>query len=257
MALTFPATPADIIASSMRLLQALRPGETPSNSELTDFLARMNDMIDQANADRLNLLPSRASTLTAASAKASYTIGPSATDFNTARPVFIQSLSQVFNGVKLPIDIVDSTEFASVRDLAATAKLVEKAFCDFASPIATVYVWPVPAATPTFEMWSWTALATYATVLDPVDLPPAYSKWLQYDLAMNIAADLGTPGNVLQLIAPIAASSKADWRSLNEMYLTMATRGKNPNIGSPYASGATVAPPQLGGDIVMVPPGQR
>jgi hypothetical protein len=134
--------------------------------------------------------------------------------------------------------------------------VVEKLFCDFASPIATLRIWPTPPTAPTFEMWAWTPLATFVTVTDPIDLPPAYSKWLQYDLAMNIAADLGTPASILQLIAPIAASSKADMRAINELYLTAAMRGKNPTLGSPFASGSIVASPQLGGETVMVPPGQ-
>ena len=247
----------DVISSAMRLCGSLAPGETPNGSESTDFFQRLNDRIDELNADRGNLLPTTYTALAAGSAKATYAIGPSASDFNQARPVVIESFSHVVGGLQHDVEIVSSDNFASIRDRAATSLVVSKVFCDFAYPIANLHVWPVPSATPTFSMFAWTELSQFSTLYDTISFPPAWQKFLQFDLALNIAADLGTPDNILAQITPQAVQAFTNMRALNQQYFTTAKgnvmMGNIPTVGVPRTTGVDVVPPPLGSTFQMIP----
>lgn len=249
----------DIITSAMRLCGSLAPGETPNTSETDDFFQRLNDRIDQLNADRLNLLPPEATQLIAASAKNAYAIGPGATDFSQARPVVIESFSHVVGGLQHDVELVSSDNFASIRDRAASSLVVLKAFCDYGNPIATIKVWPVPSATPVFSMFAWTLIAEFASVFDTVALPPAWRKFLQWDLAVQIAADLGTPADIVNSFAGIAQQAYMDMRALNQQYVTTAKGnamlGNIPTIGVPRTTGVIAANPAPGGPVQMIPVG--
>jgi hypothetical protein len=248
----------DILTSAARLVGSLAPGETLNASETTDFFQRLNDRIDELNADRLNQLPPVATALAAASAKSTYTVGPAAADFPLVpRPVLIQSLSHTVGGIEHDVELVSSDNFAAIRDRAATSVVVLKAFCDYGNPIATIKVWPVPSATPTFSMFAWTVIAQFATTFDTVTLPPGWAKFLQWDLAVQIAADLGTPPDILSMLVPQANAALMNMRALNQQYVTTAKGNAMladiPTLGVPRTTGTMAANPQPGGPLAMMP----
>lgn len=248
----------DIISSAMRLCGSLAPGEVPSASEATDFFNRLNDRIDELNTDRGNLLPSTSVNLVPGNAKATYKIGPGAADFNQPRPAVIESFSHVIGGVQHDVEVISSDNYASIRDRAATSAIVLKLFCDFGNPIANLTVWPIPSSAPTFQLFAWTLIPQFITIFDTVALPPAWSKFLQFDLALNIQADLGTPANIIASITPQAQQAFINMRSLNQQYFATAKGnamlGDIPTVGVPHTTGKDVANPTLGGPVQMIPP---
>ena len=245
----------DILNSAARLCGSLAPGETLNASEYTDFFQRLQDMQDSWSTDRMNLFLVSIVPLTAASAKAAYTIGPGATDFNQTRPLLIQTASHILNGITEGLDIVDSVNFASIQDKSTTGKRFLKLYCDYGSPVATLNVWPIPVAAPTFELYAQQPLPTWVTIFDTVALPDGYNKALQYNLAIDIAGDLGTPSDILANIAPIAQQSLQAVRALNQQFLASQFNGPFPNVGSPKTTGTNLAPPTLGGASQMQPIG--
>ncbi len=249
----------DVISSAMRLCGSLAPGEVPNGSEGADFFQRLNDRIDELNSDRGNLLPSANIALTPASPKAAYKIGPGAADFNQPRPAVIESFSHVVGGLQHDVELVSSDNYASIRDRSATSLVVSKLWCDYGNPIATLTVWPIPSVTPTFQLFSWSLIPQFATLFDTVALPPAWQKFLQFDLALNIAADLGTPDNILNQITPQAIQAYNNMRGLNQQYFATAKGnamlGIIPTVGVPKTTGMDVASQQLGGPVQMVPAG--
>lgn len=249
----------DILNSAARLCGSLAPGETLNASEYQDFFQRLQDMQDSWSTDRENLFVVGSQTLTASVAKAAYTIGSGAADFNVPRPLLIQTASQIIGGITRPMELVDSTNFAGIEDKSATSLRVLKLYCDYNFPIATLNVWPTPVNPPVFELYTQTALPTWVTIFDTVNLPDGYSRALQYNLAIDIAPDLGTPNNILAIIAPIAAESKMAMRALNQQFLASqfgpSSTGAIPMVGVPLTTGRNLASPQIGGPNQMQPVG--
>ena len=248
----------DILTSAAILCGSLAPGETLNASESTDFFERFQDMTDSWSTDRENLFVVGVQTLVASVAKSAYTIwaDPSA-DFNQTRPMLIQTASHVLNGITEALELVDSTNFASIQDKSTTAKLILKMYCDYGEPIATLNVWPTPVNPPTFELYTQTPLPTWDTLFDPVNLPNGYKRAFKYNLAMNIAPDLGTPSDILAIIAPEAEKSYMEMRRLNQQFLASQlgsnSLGTIPMVGVPKTTGVNLANPQLGGPSQMVP----
>lgn len=245
----------DILNSAARLCGSLAPGETLNASEYTDFFQRLQDMQDSWSTDRMNLFLVSVITLTSATAKASYTIGPGASDFNQTRPLLIQTASHILNGITEGLELVDSVNFASIQDKSTTAKLILKLWCDYGSPVANFNVWPTPVMPPTFELYVQQPLPTWVTIFDTVSLPDGYSRALQYNLALDIAGDLGTPSDILANIVPTAQQSLQAVRALNQQFLASQFMAPSPNVGVPKTTGINLAPPTLGGASQMQPLG--
>ena len=248
----------DILTSAAILCGSLAPGETLNASESTDFFQRFQDMTDSWSTDRENLFVVGIQTLTAATAKASYTIGPDPTaDFNQARPMLIQTASHVLNGITEALELVDSTNFASIQDKSTTGRLILKMWCDYNEPVATLNIWPTPVVAPILELYTQTPLPTWSTIFDPVNLPNGYKRAFKYNLAMNIAPDLGTPSDILALISPEADKSYMEMRRLNQQFLASQlgsnSLGTIPMVGVPKTTGINLANPALGGPSQMVP----
>lgn len=253
----------DILNSAARLCGSLAPGETLNASEYQDFMQRLQDMQDSWSTDRENLFVVATQTLVATVAKAAYTIGTGVAnftaDFAVPRPLLIQTASHILGGITESLELVDSTNFASIQDKSTTAKLVLKLYCDYNYPIATLNPWPVPVAPPTFELYTQTPLPTWVTIFDPVNLPSGYLRALQYNLAINIAADLGTPNNILAEIQPEAEKSYMEMRRLNQQFLASQlgpnSTGAIPMVGVPLTTGRNLANPVPGGPVQMQPSG--
>ena len=249
----------DILNSAARLCGSLAPGQTLNASEYQDFFQRLQDMQDSWSTDRENLFVVAIQTLTATVAKPSYTIGTGAADFNVPRPLLIQTASHILNSITEALELVDSTHFASIQDKSTTANLILKLYCDYNFPIATLNVWPTPNNPPTFEFYTQTPLPTWSTIFDQVNLPAGYFRALQYNLAIDIAPDLGTPNNILAEIVPIAQASYMDMRRLNQQFLASQlgpnSPGQVPMVGVPQTTGRSLANPVPGGPVQMVPLG--
>ena len=65
-------------------------------------------------------------------------------------------------------------------------------FCEYASPLASLYLWGYPTAANSLELWTWQQLAQFVTINDNVVLPPAYIDMLVYNLAVRLADQFPT-----------------------------------------------------------------
>ncbi len=250
----------DLLNAAARECGSLATGETLNASEYQDFFERLLNMQEGWNTDRENLFVVETQTLTALTAKAAYQIGPGAADFDQERPLLIQTASQVLGGITESLELVDSTNFASIQDKAATSKLILRMYCDYGFPIATLSVWPVPTAAPVFELYTQTPLPTWGTIFDMIALPGSYIRALRLNLAIDISSELGTPDNILAGIVPRAQSAMIEMRRLNQQFLASQlnsnSTGTIPTVGVPRTTGINLANPQPGGPTQMVPAGQ-
>jgi len=229
-------TVRDLITAAAILDGIIESGQTLNPEELATGFLCLNDMVDEWNTDRLNIY-SVGSKQYQLSNKGLYQIGPAAADFpDPSRPILIQTATVIVPGTgkRIPMGILDSVAFAG-RSTSATDAYPDELYCDYAWPIANLSVTPVPTANPKIELYTWSALAQFATPDDVIVFPPGYRKSLRYNLGVQMASEFEVP--LRPDIAAIAQESKGNMRSLNAQFIAAAftaqQAGRNPEIGVP------------------------
>jgi len=207
------ASVQDLITSALRLLGVYGATETPEDEDLADSLAAFNALLDSWNAQHLTLYTTANRVLPLTGGTGTYTIGSGGT-FAYPRPVKIESAGLVrANGVRSDMQLDTSATWASISEKGVAGKLPIRVYCDYAYPLATVRLWPVPSENCTLDVYVWQGLTVPMVLDDVFDLPPAYGRAVLYNLSVSIAPEYGLdPGPV---ILGIAQQSKNEVMSLN------------------------------------------
>lgn len=208
------------------------PSQTP---EVQQFLTKA--IAQAANAV---LLP--AGTFNLVAGQATYLMGPGAADFNTTRPLLLQSGNVLLTQtLRYPLALTSAREWAAIRERGALSGRPLNLYYDNAYPTANLNLWPVPTAAATFlELFTWQAFAAFGTdFAQNVVFPPAYAKAFKYSLAVNIAPRLANSATNLQLVIEMALGAKATVQKHNA-----EIRGLMLPQGSPQAQPQAQAQPQ-------------
>lgn len=211
-----------LITSSLSLMGRLGPGRTAGTSELNAAFNCLNEMIDEWGAERLMVFQTVRQTFTLAGGTQTYTIGPGGT-FNTTRPTRIETANIIVSGFRLPIELVTADEYSQkILETTLTGQAPRILYDDYATPLSTLYVWPVPSGTPTLEIFTWQVIGQFATLTDNVAMPAAYLKALRWGLAVAFASELGhiPPAIVVEG----AAQNKQRIERLNRIILDSRTK---------------------------------
>lgn len=172
------ATVSDLIHSSFRLIGAIAAGEALETAELNDALVSLNQMLSSWNTEGASLVSRKRLTMTVSATNGPFPL--------TERPVRIEAASVASGGIDSQLEIVDSAGWEAVSEKAATSVYVRKLFCDYAYPVASVYVAPIPRLSGTLEVWIYVPIAQFTAVTDTVDLPPGYEMAVRYNFAMAL-----------------------------------------------------------------------
>lgn len=241
---------SDLITGALTDLGVLAQGEVPSADDSAVGLARLNDMLDQWSTQRLNLYTVGSAIYTLTGGKQSYQIGPGAVDFNTARPVLIQTAAIIMPGTTVrlpPMAILSSIKWAALQEKGSSGLAPSKLYPDYAYPISTLNFHSIPSGNIQVEIYSLNALPVFVTLADPVSFPQGYAKALRTNLAINIASAFGAP--VDQFLAQEAVGSKAELRAFN-LRLLLGSSGESKDaieaagLGDLMPQQAPGAPPQ-------------
>ncbi len=227
-----------------------------NDDEAQNWLTSLNEMLDTWNTERDNLFTVAQTVLPLIANKSSYQIGPTGADFPaTPRPLLIQSAAQLTytsggGQIRNVLDLLTSQEWQAILEKTNTAILALQMYCDYGFPYSTIYLSPAPNFAQQLELFIWQPLPQFADIHDSVDVfPPGYKKPLRFNLAVNIAPEVG-----VQVDAPawqntkdVAIGSKAEMQNLNRQFLQGAlgqnTTGQIPiqgNVPPPGQQG----PPQ-------------
>lgn len=232
-------TVTDLITGALRLNGRLGPGRTAGPSELAAAFITLNELLDEWGVERLMVYQTLRSTYSLSGGVGTYTIGPGGT-FNAVRPVRIETANIITSGFRLPMEIVTADEYSQkILETGLQGQAPRILYDDYAAPLSTLYVWPVPSGSPTLELFTWQVLLQFATLTDTVALPAGYLKALRYNLAVQFASEIGkTPqGWVLQS----AAETKQRIQRLNKIVLD--SRTKQAEIDA-LVGAEVVGPPQ-------------
>lgn len=202
----------DLIKSSLRLVNAIAIGETPTASEAQDSLRTLNDFLETWSVENLTVFTQQSNTFTFVPGQASYTIGP-AGNWNMVRPVDIASAYTRYQNSDFPLQEVTDDWFNLINTKNQPGQIPSWFKYDATFPLGTVTLWPVPNAASSITLTTnlqFTPIANTATVLS---YPPGYSRALRYGLAIDLAGEFGLP--VPQVVLEVARSSKGAIKRAN------------------------------------------
>jgi len=210
-------TAEELIESSLRLIGALAPGETPSGSEGTDALFVLNQMLDSWNAESLSIFTISRSVFDFIANQQAYTYGVGG-DFNAARPAKIDHCSVLYlsnpsQPLELPLQMLTDEQWSQIPVKAVYSTIPLQVWDDGGYPLRTLSFWPIPSAANQFCSYAWTALTEFTDLATDNDYPPGYAKALRYNLAVDLAPEWGV--ELPPVVAAQAVSSKAILKSMN------------------------------------------
>lgn len=203
----------DLIKSSLRLINAIAVGETPSASETQDSLMVLNDMLESWSTQNLAVFASQTQTFTFVPGQATYTIGP-AGDFNGNRPIQVEDGYTSYQGIDYPLVAIDDDCYNQIplktqQNIIPCYVRYEPTF-----PLGSLTFWPIPQEATTVTLTSnleFTVLPNSATV---ISYPPGYSRAIRYCLAVDLAGEFGLP--LPQIVADVARSAKSTIMRVNK-----------------------------------------
>lgn len=203
----------DLIKSSMRLINAIAVGETPSAAESQDALRVLNDLLETWSTQNLTVFATINQTFTFTPGVGTYTIGPAGM-FNGVRPIQIESAYTRYQTVDYPLRSIDDVHYnlIPIKTLQNPIPSVYWYNADF--PIASVTFWPVPSQASQVTFTQNEQLSSLANTAAVISYPPGYSRALRYCLAVDLAAEFGIP--LPQIVADVAKSAKASICRVNK-----------------------------------------
>jgi hypothetical protein len=211
-------TVAQMITRSLRLIEALGAGETPTTDEYADALYVYNSMIDSWNNERLMLYYTEELTETLVNGDQTYTVGP-AGDINATRPLAITGAFVVDNDIRYPVEIINKDAWDSIFDVTTTSSYPNFLFYDPQYPLGVINLFPVPSTTCTLHVDAKKQLTSFASTGTSLALPPGYQAMIEYNGAIWLAPEWGKA--VKPEVAEIAAKTMKVVKATNLPDLTM------------------------------------
>jgi len=202
-------TVTELIKSALRKVGAIASGETPTNDEMQEALLSLRIMFRQWSGKSLMLFKRDIVTVTLDGSQ-SYTIGSGAT-IDTTRPVKISSAYVNYNGIDLPVSIIDADRFSKFSE--KTEGSIPPAFLWYNPGYSqgTIYVNPIGSGTLT--LYVLVPLADTTTLTEDVVLPGEYDSAIVWNLACELGPEYGKEPTPYMLAK--AEIAKDDIISLN------------------------------------------
>lgn len=204
-------TVRELISRSLKLVNIISSGETPTASEYQDALASLNSMIGSWSLQSLFINTKAREEFSLTSGQETYTIGDTG-DFNTVRPTSILNLTYKLSNIEYPVDIITQQEYAQIADKTLSG-LTNKAYVSGSYPLDTISLYPIPSQTSTLVVYSIKPLIEYTSLDTVISLPQGYERALIYNLAVEVAPEYGKIAN--DKIESVARESIADIKRIN------------------------------------------
>lgn len=202
----------EIITKALKIAGVLGESETASSGQAADGLVTLNDLIDSWTTDETYIFTTQVETFPLVDNVNSYTIGVGGV-FNTVRPVIINSMVANLNGVSYPIQEINQQDYATIAYKANQTGIPQYYYCDYAYPLATIYLYGAPSSGLTLSIGRTQQLTSFADLTTQYTFPPGYNRLLNYGLAMEIAPEYGVKMPAEAQF--IASEAKANVRNRN------------------------------------------
>lgn len=214
------ATGTSVIQTAMEDLGVLATGASASTEELAYGLVKINNLLGSWSYEELLIPYQVKESLSVAASLDSRTIGSGA-DWNTARPIMIESLWWIdAESVNHPVQMLDSRKFG---DLEAKDVMTGRPLRMYYEPVdsaditrGVLYFDRTTDAIETLHMISLKELTELATVGATISLPTPWIRALTANLVIEMAGKFGVAPN--EGHAVVATQSLANISNLVKKY---------------------------------------
>jgi hypothetical protein len=193
-----PRSVRDLILRSFRIAHILGHGEPLGHPEASEAFYQLNDLVDQANTDKLFAVFQTEIIVPLTPLKQTYAIGPYSAspvpDVVTVRPVEILSAFSRRDDIDYGVFVShEKTDYDRVILKGLTVDGYSTAvYYQAAYPAGTIYVYPVPVNSGTsLHLTVHASITQFGALEDEVIMPPMYFSWLQYKLAERLCPEYG------------------------------------------------------------------
>lgn len=215
-----------VINTALSIIGRLGIGRTAGPAESAVCLQTLNAMLLSWSSERFQIYNVGTASYTLVTGQASYQIGPTGTDFATARPIRIETagiLTTNASGelIRTDLKILNQSEWQQIKQKQAKSSLPDALYYDFAFPNGNLLLFPVPTfsgTSPKLELGTWTPLNTFATLTTDNTYPDGYERAIAYNLGVELAPLYQQPPNKVTLndaVLAVAKDSLDKIRNLN------------------------------------------
>lgn len=204
-------TARKLIQDSMRTINVLASGETPTADEAADCLSILNEMVEAWALETLMLYHTPQFVFSITPGQQVFTIGPGG-DFDMPyRPIEIDRLyyrqqEGAPNELDLPIIILTPDEFRGIRTKRTTSTIPTWAYVDYDYPLVTIQFWPiVREGDKKVVVYPLATLQQISDLDTLISMPEGYARALRFNLAVEISPEFSRP--VTGDVATMAADS--------------------------------------------------
>lgn len=179
-------TPRTIIKRALQKIGAIVKNEEPSADEANDALDSLNMLISSWNNDSLNTYARTLESFPLTSA-ASFTIG-SGGDFNTTRPLDIDTAYVRLGSIDYQLAIIDDETFNSItyKNLTGIPQFINYTN---SYPLGVLKIYPLGSSAYTLYLSSEKPVTGTLTLDTTLSLPGGWERALVYNLALELAPE--------------------------------------------------------------------
>lgn len=216
----------DLIATSLRLLNRLGEGETPSGAMALDALAALETLVDSWRIERLMIGTVRRTVWPLTQNLRGYQIGPGQ-PWGTDLPVWIDAAAMMEASPSLvthPIPVLSTSEYNAMNNLGEPSAFPMRGvyydkWFDANITYGVIYLVETPSVAG-LRLALYQAMDSAAANIQDLsttlyNLPPGYARALKYNLAKELSDDY--PGSWTAALEMKALESKASIKRLNEV----------------------------------------
>lgn len=237
-------TALDVITAAMLRINAIAPGENPTDGEAETGLNNLNDMMDAWQAERLMIYSIQRQVFTLNSGQQSYTVGPGG-DIDIPRPPTINrmgiiNLSNAAQPLELPLQMLTDTQWQLTPVKQIYSTLPQLVYDDGGYPWRTLYLWCIPSVSVGLALYIPALLGAFIDLATDYEFPPGYADAIKWNLAVRIAPEFG--GFMPPTLPALALEAKARVKSINTPSLDLRCDEALVGRGRPHWNWLTDTP---------------
>lgn len=190
-------TVRDLLTKAFKFVHVLGANEPMDDDEASDALDVLNDIIEQANIDKMLAYQKTEIVFAFQTNKAVYTVGPAvhAPDVVAPRPVEILSAFSRRNNVDLPMFVAAKEDYDRIQQKnVGISGWQQMVYYEPAWPVGTLTFYMIPLDTSTSAHLTVMAeIPPFINLDQTVTLPPGYAFWLQCKVGERLSPEYGMP----------------------------------------------------------------
>lgn len=184
---------SEVLDSAARKLGLIASSETLTTAEYANCLSILQVMLRSYSAEQINVNASVSETFTLTAGTALYTWGITTGDIATVRPNQLLDASILSDTTTYPLNIISEAEYIDIT-AKTTSGTPSSIFIQYTYPLVNLYLYPVPDAAVTLNLYSlkpFTETASFTAITDTLSLPVNYQEPVIYNLAIRMATEFG------------------------------------------------------------------